>query len=82
MSHRIVCQRQIGHRRRAGTDWPISEEVCRQQHGRRVRWVHAVVCNGVAEHGARVYRTRRAALEAFGEYAEAAATITADERPC
>lgn len=64
-----VLERVTGHRRVAGTDWPIVDRVERQEYSGRVEWVLvSALCNGTSD-GSRAYTTRRAALEAFGTLA-------------
>lgn len=65
MSSKVVAERRLGVRVVAGTEWPILNQVRRDERGERVEWILTLgLCNGVPD-GSEVYRTRRAALAAL-----------------
>lgn len=64
-SHTLVAERRTGTRTICGTDWTILNQIHREQHGRRVRWIVTFgLCNGTALRACS-YRTKREALAAY-----------------
>ena len=69
----VVAARRRGVRTINGTDWPVTDRLERQQHGRRVSWVVVIgLCNGVPDVSY-AWRTYREAGRAWvsGDYSGA-----------
>jgi hypothetical protein len=68
MARNILEQRARGIRRIAGTEWPIVDQLERQQlPGKRPRWIVVRgLCNGVPD-SATEYRRLKEAQAAFGD---------------
>ena len=65
MTRTLITETQTGTRRIAGTDWPILDQLHREQTGKRVRWiVTRGLCNGIPT-GATEYRTLTEAQQAL-----------------
>jgi hypothetical protein len=67
MARIIIAENQVGTRLINGTEWPVMDQIVRDQRpGQRTTWMLVRgECNGIPE-GAQEYRTRREAQAAFG----------------
>lgn len=70
MSRKVVAEREMGTRLIAGTEWPVCDQVVRDERpGQRPTWVVVRgLCNGVPRSSEQ-HRTLREASESFGAVA-------------
>lgn len=67
----IIEERRYGTRTIAGTDWPVSEQIVRDQRRGQPEWIVVRgLCNGVPESST-THKTLAAAREDFGASCDA-----------
>lgn len=65
---KVIRERTTGKRTVCGTDWPVKDQIQRHQFaGRRPEWVVIKGLSGGVPDSCAVYKTKKDALDAFGE---------------